>query len=174
MNIVIGTSIGSAILTYEIIALFGYLTFGSHVGANIIAMYPSTSLFIAVGQLAIVVLILFSYPLQLQPCRISLDKIIYGERAGKPSEELDEDGEAVDDHDANSDMSMMKHTLLTGAIVAFGFMLAYNVDDLKMGKWVAVIGTGGGVDLRGQFCRLWGRLDLLLSHLSFRGFCFGR
>jgi hypothetical protein len=31
MNIVIGTAIGSAGLTYEIIAVFGYLTFGSRV-----------------------------------------------------------------------------------------------------------------------------------------------
>ena len=31
MNIIIGTAIGSAGLTYEIIAVFGYLTFGSRV-----------------------------------------------------------------------------------------------------------------------------------------------
>lgn len=31
MNIVIGTSIGSAAFIYEIIAIFGYLTFGSKV-----------------------------------------------------------------------------------------------------------------------------------------------
>jgi hypothetical protein len=31
MNIVIGTGIGSAGLVYEVIAVFGYLTFGSKV-----------------------------------------------------------------------------------------------------------------------------------------------
>ena len=31
MNIVIGTSIGGAALIYEIIAIFGYLTFGTKV-----------------------------------------------------------------------------------------------------------------------------------------------
>lgn len=31
MNVVIGTSIGSAAIIYEIIAVFGYLTFGSKV-----------------------------------------------------------------------------------------------------------------------------------------------
>ena len=31
MNTVIGTSIGSAVVIYEIIAVFGYLTFGSKV-----------------------------------------------------------------------------------------------------------------------------------------------
>lgn len=31
MNIVMGTSIGGAIMIYEVIAIFGYLTFGSNV-----------------------------------------------------------------------------------------------------------------------------------------------
>lgn len=31
MNIVVGSAIGSAVFTYEIIAVFGYLTFGSKV-----------------------------------------------------------------------------------------------------------------------------------------------
>jgi amino acid permease len=82
MNRVIGGAIGSATLTYEVIAVFGYLTFGSTVGANIIAMYPSTSLFIAVEQAAIVVLVLFSYPLQVHPCRNCLDKIFHAGDVG--------------------------------------------------------------------------------------------
>lgn len=36
MNIVVGTSIGSAALIYEIIAVFGYLTFGSKVRFKLI------------------------------------------------------------------------------------------------------------------------------------------
>lgn len=35
MNLVIGTAIGSAALIYEIIAVFGYLTFGSKVRARV-------------------------------------------------------------------------------------------------------------------------------------------
>ncbi len=31
MNIIVGASIGTATLTYEVIAVFGYLTFGSKV-----------------------------------------------------------------------------------------------------------------------------------------------
>jgi len=34
MNIIIGGSIGSAIITYEIVAIFGYLTFGDKVGVG--------------------------------------------------------------------------------------------------------------------------------------------
>ncbi|KAI6023926.1 hypothetical protein PISMIDRAFT_679649 [Pisolithus microcarpus 441] len=131
VNIVIGTSIGGAILIYEIIAVFGYLTFGSNVGANIIAMYPSTSVFIAVGQLAIVVLIMFSYPLQVQPCRNCLDKIFHSKQVYKPVGTLDEE-EVVEDDEFGGDMSVMKHALLTAAIVVCGFAIAYNVDDLQM------------------------------------------
>jgi len=36
MNIAIGTAIGSTTLTYEVIAVFGYLTFGSHVRSTYI------------------------------------------------------------------------------------------------------------------------------------------
>ncbi|KAI6164637.1 transmembrane amino acid transporter protein-domain-containing protein, partial [Pisolithus thermaeus] len=119
VNIVVGTSIGGAILIYEVIAIFGYLTFGSNVGANIIAMYPSTSVFIAVGQLAIVVLILFSYPLQVQPCRNCLDKIFHFKQVYKPVGSV---GRGRN----------MKHALLTAAIIICGFAIAYNVDDLQM------------------------------------------
>ncbi|EKM50015.1 uncharacterized protein PHACADRAFT_130518 [Phanerochaete carnosa HHB-10118-sp] len=135
MNIVIGTSIGGAALIYEIIAIFGYLTFGSKVGANIIAMYPSTSLFIAVGQLAIAILVLFSYPLQVHPCRNCLDKVFHAGHVSprKTSGDEDtEDAEIEDEHGGSSDMGPLKHTVLTIAIIVSGFTVAYFVDDLQM------------------------------------------
>ncbi|KAH9926959.1 transmembrane amino acid transporter protein-domain-containing protein [Fomitopsis serialis] len=121
MNIVIGTSIGSAALIYEIIAIFGYLTFGSKVGANIIAMYPSTSLFIAIGQFAIAILVMFSYPLQVHPCRNCLDKVFHIGHV-----------EVEDEHGGSPDMSPLKHILLTVTIVVCGFAIAFFVDDLQM------------------------------------------
>ena len=98
-------------------------------------MYPSTSLFIAVGQLAIVTLIVFSYPLQVHPCRTCLDKIFQGGSIVKPrvDEDEDEDDSHVDEH-GDGDMTMTKHTLLTAAIVLFGFLIAYDMDDLRLGE----------------------------------------
>jgi len=97
-------------------------------------MYPSTSLFIAIGQLAIVVLIMFSYPLQVQPCRISLDKIFHaGDPVKVPSGDDDDEEEVVDDDHAVTDMSFFKHTLLTTGIIGSGFVIAYFVDNLQMG-----------------------------------------
>ncbi|KAI0318384.1 transmembrane amino acid transporter protein-domain-containing protein [Amylostereum chailletii] len=140
MTTIVGTAIGSATFTYLIIAVFGYLTFGSTVGANIIAMYPSTSLFIAFGQLAIAILVMFSYPLQVHPCRNCLDKIFhFGQPeagvvkpvAGADADE-DEEGEVEDEDHAAGEMSVLKHTVLTAAIIASGFTIAFFVDDLQM------------------------------------------
>ena len=97
-------------------------------------MYPSTSLFIAVGQLAIVILIMFSYPLQVQPCRNCLDKIFHSGDPFKVPGSDDEEEEVVDDEHAVADMSFLKHTLLTAGIIGIGFVIAYFVDNLQMGR----------------------------------------
>ena len=171
---VIGTSIGSAVITYEVIAVLGYLTFGSkvcrvlspsrggvltaverfyQVGANIIAMYPSTSLFIAVGQLAIVILVLFSYPLQVHPCRNCLDKVFHAGEAVVAAGQEDEDT----DH-ASHDMSPFKHTVLTLAIVGAGFTIAYFVNDLQMGKNFSEVAVSERRLILVQSCHSWGPL----------------
>jgi len=99
-------------------------------------MYPSTSLFIAIGQLAIVILVLFSYPLQVHPCRNCLDKVFYPSHppVKAVTEDDGDEEEEIDAEFAHTDMSPLKHTLLTSAIIAGGFTVAYIVDDLKMGE----------------------------------------
>lgn len=94
-------------------------------------MYPPTSLFIAVGQLAIVSLISFSYPLQVHPCRNCLDQIFRGGALAKRGS--GEDEEDLDEH-AGGEMAMLKHALLTGAVILFGFIIAYHMDNLQLGK----------------------------------------
>lgn len=106
-------------------------------GANIIAMYPSTTLFIAVGQLAIAILVMFSYPLQVHPCRNCLDKIFqFGEPSPKAirtiEDEEEDDDEVVDDH-GSIGMSTFKHATITAAVILGSFSIAYFVDDLQMG-----------------------------------------
>jgi len=91
-------------------------------------MYPSTSLFIAMGQLAIAILVILSYPLQVQPCRNCLDKVFHFESG---TEKLED--EAVADEHGTGEMTQLKHTLLTFAVVGGGFTIAYFVDNLEMG-----------------------------------------
>lgn len=110
-------------------------------------MYPSTTLFVALGQFAIVVLVLFSYPLQVHPCRNCLDKVFASTdfAAGKvitppedDDDDDDEDGTTIETellHGGGADMTPLKHTLLTSGIVVFGFLTAYIVDDLQLGEF---------------------------------------
>lgn len=106
-------------------------------------MYPSTSLFIAIGQLAIVILVLFSYPLQVHPCRNCLDKIFHsGHVAEEPKadsvgDEDEDEGEPTEDehgHGPHAEMSKFKHIALTSAIIIAGFSIAFIVDDLQIGQ----------------------------------------
>lgn len=99
-------------------------------------MYPSTSLFVAIGQLAVVVLVMLSYPLQVLPCRNCLDKVFHAGSVHlpKPVAQGEEDDEEVEDEHTPVEMSRMKHLLLTAAIVGFGFMIAFLVDDLRIGE----------------------------------------
>jgi len=142
MNLVIGSSLGGATLAYEIISIFGYITFGSNVGPNIIAMYPSTTLFVALGQFAIVTLVLFSFALQVHPCRNCLDKVLQFKMyditpksvaSSNPEEgEEEEEEEDLSGHGSTHDLSPLRHTLLTYLILVPGFTIAYFVDDLQL------------------------------------------
>ena len=75
LNRIITTSIGSAVVVYHVVAVLGYLTFGGSVGSNIIQMY-NDSMIVTVGRIAIVILVMFSFPLQCHPCRACLDKVL--------------------------------------------------------------------------------------------------
>jgi len=101
-------------------------------------MYPATSIFIAVGQLAIAILVLFSYPLQVHPCRNCLDKVFHFGQTTKATtvDGTEEEEEEEDDDHGHSEMSKLKHFLLTTAIVVSGFALAYMVDDLQIGMYL--------------------------------------
>ncbi|WWC67093.1 uncharacterized protein I206_101000 [Kwoniella pini CBS 10737] len=154
MNTVIVASMGSAAVVYEVIGIIGYLTFGSKVGSNIIAMYPPTSLIIAVGRFGIVLLVGLSYPLQVLPCRQSLHHLTHGlfkkaKLLKRPTANQEENSESdeedesesnplvpkVDDHGHNvqkSEMSKIEFIVITTAILIAGFLIAYNVHELEI------------------------------------------
>ncbi|KAK5945414.1 hypothetical protein PMZ80_002619 [Knufia obscura] len=79
---VIGASIGSAAAIYLLVAFTGYISFGNDIGGNIVAQYaPSVSA--TIGRAAIVILVMFSYPLQVHPCRASVDAVLKWRPKGK-------------------------------------------------------------------------------------------
>ncbi|KAL4913922.1 transmembrane amino acid transporter protein-domain-containing protein [Aspergillus aurantiobrunneus] len=72
---VVFASIGSSASTYILVAITGYLSFGNSVGGNIVGMYPP-GLWATIGRAAIVILVMFSYPLQCHPCRASVGAVL--------------------------------------------------------------------------------------------------
>ena len=124
MNRVIGTSIGGAAVIYIVIGLLGCAsaagvvadradaTFGNRVGSNILDSYPG-GLLITTCRIGIAVLVLFSYPLQVHPCRASLLKIFSSDEASEqPGSRL--------------------HTALTVAILVTTYAVAMTVDKLDL------------------------------------------
>ncbi|KAI8867486.1 hypothetical protein GQ42DRAFT_164757 [Ramicandelaber brevisporus] len=74
-------SISAALSAYVTVATLGYLTFGDAVLSNLILMYDGSGstvarIGIAVGRIAIAILVLSSFPLQAHPCRASINKVI--------------------------------------------------------------------------------------------------
>ncbi|KAI9168592.1 hypothetical protein H9P43_007965 [Blastocladiella emersonii ATCC 22665] len=76
LNVVVSTSVSSALIIYYVIGSLGYIMYGDSVAGNIIKMYPVIPL-VTYGRLALALLFVFSFPIQAHPCRNSLTKIAY-------------------------------------------------------------------------------------------------
>jgi amino acid permease len=121
---VIFSSIGSAAFIYELVAVLGYLSFGKDVLGNIILMYPQ-SYFVAYGRLAIVILVIFSYPLQANPCRASIDKIMDHFHQKQPLQ-LQQVQDVVIINPAK------RHLLVTTCIVVASYLVAITISQLDL------------------------------------------
>ncbi|BEI91516.1 uncharacterized protein CcaverHIS019_0403360 [Cutaneotrichosporon cavernicola] len=161
MNLVIGSSIMSAASVYELLGVVGYLTFGSKVSSNVMAMYPSDSMVVAIGRLGIVFLVGLSYPLQALPCRSCLYLLTSGIIKGKkhkllpqepePESESDDEDDASDSgisgHEQDmlvpkvgdgvrgptaAEMPMKKYIGFTTGILVAGYLIAFLVDELDI------------------------------------------
>ena len=64
-------SIGGCSVLYLVVAIAGFLTYGHAVDSNILVNYPHLRC-VSLVRLAVSVLVLFSYPLQLHPARTSM------------------------------------------------------------------------------------------------------
>ncbi|KAK4047503.1 Tricalbin-2 [Microbotryomycetes sp. JL221] len=118
LNFCIGTSIATAAIVYELLGTLGYLTFGTAVGSNIIEMYPHSRL-VSICQLGLVILVLFSYPLQLHPARASLDKALF------PPPAADEQACS-----SIADIPLGRFVVESSAILATTFVLSMFVSSL--------------------------------------------
>ncbi|KAK9488138.1 transmembrane amino acid transporter protein-domain-containing protein [Lipomyces starkeyi] len=134
---IIFSSIGSAIILYTLVGFTGYLSYGDNVGGNIIGMYAS-SFSSAVGRAAIVILVLFSYPLQCHPCRASLDHI-YTHFI------LQSTVSQVRSGIQKTSIPKQRFVVLTSVIIAFSYIVAITVSSLE--TVLAFVGATGSTSI---------------------------
>lgn len=128
---------------YALVGLLGYLSFGNDVGDNIISMYPQ-SIWSTFGRFAIVVVVIFSYPLMLHPARASVNNIIRAwrwHRTGVPRE-ASEDVPLVGSEPLSQRPSApgaptlhqtnTEHYVVTTALLLSSFILALSVRSLEL------------------------------------------
>ncbi|PBP21757.1 hypothetical protein BUE80_DR007160 [Diplocarpon rosae] len=152
---VIAASIGSAASVYVLVAITGYLSFGNSVAGNIVGMYiPSIAS--TIGKAAIVILVTFSYPLQVHPCRASVDAVLKWRPSGRGSARISPNGSParlvplLTGNSAqivakNDSISELRFAIITTIIVILSYIVAMTVSSLD--KVLAYVGSTGSTSI---------------------------
>ena len=163
-TMVVIASIGTAAAIYILVAITGYLSFGNEVGGNIVAQYaPSASA--TVGRAAIVVLVMFSYPLQVHPCRASVDAVLkwrpnksFASRWKSSASATTSGSASVNDGSPprdvpllptgkkrNTEMSETRFAAITTLIIILSYIVAMTVSSLE--AVLAYVGSTGSTSI---------------------------
>jgi amino acid permease len=147
---VVVASNGTAAAIYILVAITGYLSFGNDIGGNIVAQYaPSISA--TIGRAAIVVLVVFSYPLQVHPCRASVDAVL----KWRPKSMIKSSGPSSVDSSPPRNIPLLptgrkrndeaigetRFAAITTAIIILSFIVAMTVSSLE--AVLAYVGSTG-------------------------------
>jgi amino acid permease len=155
-SMVVVASIGTAAAIYILVAITGYLSFGNEVGGNIVAQYaPSVSA--TIGRAAIVVLVMFSYPLQVHPCRASVDAVLKWRpnkslaarfRGAASAEEASPPRDVPllpTGKKRNTEMSETRFAAITTLIIILSYIVAMTVSSLE--AVLAYVGSTGSTSI---------------------------
>ncbi|KAF1849187.1 uncharacterized protein K460DRAFT_394074 [Cucurbitaria berberidis CBS 394.84] len=147
---VIFGSIGGACVLYILTGITGYLSYGDNIRGNIVSMYP-TAAASTIGRLAIVILVMFSYPLQIHPCRASIDACL----RWRPRRKTQPDGSPSRNTLMNNtpklggfqsrEMSDLKFAVVTTILIILSFITAMTVSSLE--KVLAYVGSTGSTTI---------------------------
>ncbi|OOQ85665.1 Vacuolar amino acid transporter 6 [Penicillium brasilianum] len=145
---VVLASTGSAAATYILVAITGYLSFGNKVGGNIVGMYPP-GVAATIGRAAIVMLVVFSYPLQCHPCRASVDAVLKWRPRSQPT------GTEASPHRhpllgprgnrTPEPMSDLRFSVITTTILILSYIVAMTVSSLE--AVLAYVGSTGSTSI---------------------------
>ncbi|RYP41973.1 hypothetical protein DL767_000604 [Monosporascus sp. MG133] len=153
---VITASIGSAAAVYVLVAVTGYMTFGNDVDGNIVSMYPPSTAS-TIAKAAIVVLVTFSIPLQVHPCRASIYAVTQwrprsssrsptapgspGSRSLLPTSQARKNS----DHGSGAEISDIVFAGLTSLILILAYITALTVSSLE--RVLAFVGSVGSTSI---------------------------
>ncbi|KAL9601604.1 MAG: hypothetical protein Q9219_002438 [cf. Caloplaca sp. 3 TL-2023] len=149
---VVFASIGVAGLIYILVAITGYLSFGNAVAGNIVSMYaPSISA--TIGKAAIVVLVMFSYPLQVHPCRASVDAVLRWRpmrRSESPQSSPSRFASLIPSSKPGvpirgDGMGDTRFAAITTAVIVLSYIVAMTVSSLE--KVLAYVGSTGSTSI---------------------------
>ncbi|KAL8688217.1 MAG: hypothetical protein Q9218_005816 [Villophora microphyllina] len=149
---VVVASIGIAAFIYILVAITGYLSFGNSIAGNIVSMYaPSISS--TIGKAAIVVLVMFSYPLQVHPCRASVDAVLKWRPIRRPeSPQSSPSRHALllpsakpGSQNRGDGMGETRFAAITTAIIVLSYIVAMTVSSLE--KVLAYVGSTGSTSI---------------------------
>ncbi|CAL8577255.1 hypothetical protein XPA_003092 [Xanthoria parietina] len=149
---VVVASIGLAAFIYILVAITGYLSFGNSVLGNIVSMY-SPSISSTIAKAAIVVMVMFSYPLQVHPCRASVDAVIKwrpikrSESPGSSPSRLVSllPGAKTGPQTRGDGMGETRFAAITTAIIVLSYIVAMTVSSLE--KVLAYVGSTGSTSI---------------------------
>ena len=159
---VITASIGTAASVYILVAITGYLSYGNNVMGNIVAQYkPSVAA--TIGRLAIVIMVGLSYPLQVHPCRASVDAVSRWRPQTKRNREFTPAGGSpsrvsllggagvgagankVPARPKPDEMSELRFACITTAIIILSYITAMTVSSLD--QVLAYVGSTGSTSI---------------------------
>lgn len=145
---VVLTSIGSAAATYILVAITGYLSFGNNVGGNIVSMYPP-GVYATIGRAAIVMLVVFSYPLQCHPCRASIDAVLKWRPKAHPSRSESSPNRhpllGPRGNRTPAPISDLRFSIITTIILVLSYIVAMTVSSLE--AVLAYVGSTGSTSI---------------------------
>jgi amino acid permease len=144
---VVVASIGSACSIYVLVAITGYLSYGSNVKGNIISMYPPAAAS-TIGRAAIVVLVMFSYPLQVHPCRASVDAVLKWRPIRRTNTTLPTTPSVSPTRGSSSkvdEISDVRFAALTTSIIVASYLVAMTVSSLE--AVLAYVGSTGSTSI---------------------------
>ncbi|CAG8190940.1 unnamed protein product [Penicillium nalgiovense] len=145
---VVFASAGSAAATYILVAITGYLSFGNNVSGNIVGMYPP-GVYATIGRAAIVMLVVFSYPLQCHPCRASVDAVL----KWRPKPQVMGTESSPNRHPllgprgnrTPGPMSDLRFSVITTTILILSYLVAMTVSSLE--SVLAYVGSTGSTSI---------------------------